>query len=167
MLSLLLVACVLSLSSCQQSSLTPLMPGTFISGDIYPNAKADLKAYNAVWYDPSEDTGELSSVYLELLLKISASVAGHYISFSPLRGGQGLQLSFEGQTLDLRVDQETLSTQWTEGLVMRTSTTVTGENRIRVRNTVEDIGVEETQDLHFKQNGLEVCLMFTLTMFQC
>ena len=58
MLSLLLVACVLSLSSCQQSSLTPLMSGTFISRDIYPNAKADLKAYNAVWYDPSEDTGE-------------------------------------------------------------------------------------------------------------
>ena len=63
--------------------------------------------------------------------------------------------------------QETLSTQWTEGLVMRTSTSVTGENRIRVRHTVEDIGVEETQDLHFMQNGLEVCLMFTLTMFQC
>ena len=40
---------------------------------------------------------------------------------------------------------------------MRTSTSVTGANRIRVRNIVEDIGVEETQDLHFTQNGLEVC----------
>ena len=78
-----------------------------------------------------------------------------------------MQLSYEGQTLDLGVGQQTLSTQWTEGLVMRTSTSVTGENRIRVRNNVEDIGVEETQDLHFMQNGLEVCLMFTLTMFQC
>ena len=56
----------------------------------------------------------------------------------------------------LRVGQETLSSQWTEGLVMRTSTSVTGANRIRVRNIVEDIGVEENQDLTFTQDGLEV-----------
>ena len=90
-------------------------------------------------------------------MRISAPVAGHTISFSPLGGGTGLRLSYEGLTLDLSLGQETLSTQWTEGLVMRTITTLTGENKIRVRNIVEDIGVEETQDLNFKQNGLQVC----------
>ena len=88
---------------------------------------------------------------------ISPLVAGHYISFSPLRGDTGLRLSYEGLTLDLKLDQETVSIQWTEGLLMRTITTITGENKIRVTNIVEDIGVQETQDLLFKQNGLEVC----------
>ena len=97
-------------------------------------------------------------------MNVSFPVAGHQITITPMSGGQGLQLSFEGYeglTLDLKVDEDTLSTQWTEGLVMRTSTSVTGENRIRLRNTVEDIGVEETQDLHFMQNGVEVCLLMT------
>ena len=91
--------------------------------------------------------------------EILSPVAGQTVSISPLDGGQGLQLSFGGYegTLDLIVDQETLSTQWTEGLVMKTSTSVTGDNRIRVRYIVEDLGVEETKDLHFTQNGIEVC----------
>ena len=134
------------------------MSGEFISRDIYPNAKAVHAAYSAVWYDPSEDTGDIKHFILTMFYKsISHLVAGHYISFSPLRGDTGLRLSYEGLTLDLKIDQETVSTQWTEGLLMRTITTITGENKIRVNNIVEDIGVQETQDLLFKQNGLEVC----------
>ena len=68
MLSLLLVACFFGISSCQQrGSLTPLMSGTFISRDIYPNAKAAHKAYSAVWYDPSETTSEFFSINFYLL----------------------------------------------------------------------------------------------------
>ena len=83
MLSLLLVACVLGLSSCQRSSLTPLMSGDFISRDIYPNAKAVHKAYSAVWYDPSEDSGDINPLTFDHVLMSYSSCRPHY-QFQPL-----------------------------------------------------------------------------------
>ena len=40
---------------------------------------------------------------------------------------------------------------------MRTNTTMVGENMIRVINTVEELGVEETKEMLYKQEGIEVC----------
>ena len=82
--------------------MTPLMSGAFISRDIYPNARAVHKAYSAVWYDPSEDSGDINHLTFDhALMRISTPVAGHTISFSTLVGGTGLRLSHEGLTLDL------------------------------------------------------------------
>ena len=67
MLSLLLVACLLGLSSCQRRSLSPLMSGRFVSVDIYPNAAENLKAYIAVWKDRTKWKGR----YIKHVLSIS------------------------------------------------------------------------------------------------
>ena len=73
--------------------------------------------------------------------------------------GNGLRLTFEGFEghFDLNFEEEILTDKWTRGMVERTNTTMTGENMIRVRNTVEELGVEETKDMHFKLDGIEVC----------
>merc|ERR1740123_2654300 len=133
MLSLLLIACVLSLSS-GQGGITPLMSGRFVSVDIYPNAAESLKAFSAVWNDPTE-----------------WKVAGYYVNSSPLCDGNGLRLTFEGFEghFDLNFEEEILTDKWTRGMVEETKDMHFKLDGIEilssVRNTVEELGVEETK----------------------
>ena len=73
--------------------------------------------------------------------------------------GSGLRLTFEGFDghFDLNFEEEILTDKWTRGMVQRTNTTMVGENMIRVINTVEELGVEETKEMLYKQEGIEVC----------
>ena len=65
MLSLLLISCILGLSSGQgQGGITPLMSGRFVSVDIFPNAAEHLKAYSAVWKDPTEWKGNMFFLFI-------------------------------------------------------------------------------------------------------
>ena len=69
----------------------------------------------------------------------------------------GVQLEAEGLTLDLLLNKETTSTEWTEGgEEMKTYTWRTGPSSVRIRNSVEDIGVVEIQDINFLPNGIAV-----------
>ena len=73
--------------------------------------------------------------------------------------GSGLRLTYDGFDghFDMNFEEEILTDRWTRGVVMRTNATLTGENMIRLDSTLEEIGVEETNEMHFKQAGIEVC----------
>ena len=85
------------------------------------------------------------------------SVAGISIELSELEDNAGLRLNWEGLTLDMKYNEETTSTGWTEGgEEMKTYTWRTGPNSIRVRNSVPELGITEHKDLRFLPTGIEV-----------
>ena len=108
-----------------------------------------------------QQNGKVTSCFVSIIHQYLCKnlVAGYYVNSSPLCDGSGLRLTFEGfdGNFDLNFEEEILTDKWTRGMVERTNTTVTGENMIRVINTVEELGVEETKDMHYKQEGIEVC----------
>ena len=80
---------------------------------------------------------------------------GVEILFKNVEGG--VQIDAEGLTLDLLVNKETSSTEWTaDGAEMKTFTWRTGPNSLRIRNSVADSGVEEIQDITFLPTGIAV-----------
>ena len=83
------------------------------------------------------------------------TVEGVEILFKNVEGG--VQIDAEGLTLDLLVNKETSSTEWTtDGAEMKTYTWRTGPNSLRIRNSVADSGVEEIQDITFLPAGIAV-----------
>ena len=68
----------------------------------------------------------------------------------------GVQIDYDGLTLDMILNKETSSTAWTDGAEMKTYTWRTGPNSLRIRNSVADIGVEEIQDITFLPAGVSV-----------
>merc|ERR1712227_335910 len=75
--------------------------------------------------------------------------------------GEGLTVKFGELGLDMKYNEETTSTEWTEGAEMKTYTWRTGPNTIRIRNMVEDNGIVETSDLQFLPNGVSISKVVT------
>ena len=82
------------------------------------------------------------------------SVEGAEIMFKNVEGG--VQIDYDGLTLDMILNKETSSTAWTDGAEMKTYTWRTGPNSLRIRNSVADSGVEEIQDITFLPTGIAV-----------
>ena len=101
---------------------------------------------------------QLEKVNLETLgsFRILSLVEGNEISFTEIGDGEGLTVKFGELGLDMKYNEETTSTEWTEGAEMKTYTWRTGPNTIRIRNIVEDNGIVETSDLQFLPNGVSV-----------
>ena len=89
------------------------------------------------------------------------SVEGIKITITELDDNAGLSLDYEGLTLDMKYNEETTSTGWTEG-EMKTFSWRTGPNSLRIRNTVEDLGVVEHKDLRFTPTGVQVLKILNL-----
>ena len=95
------------------------------------------------------DKISISLVYLKQFV-----VEGAEIMFKNVDGG--VQIDYSGLTLDLLINKETTTTEWTDGEEMKTYTWKTGPNSVRIRNSVAAIGVEEIQDITFLPAGVSV-----------
>ena len=85
------------------------------------------------------------------------SVAGNTLSFAPLESGEGVVVTLNGVAVELLYNVTVVDTEIVgDGVETEVFSWWQGEDSLRVVTTVEDLGIVDTQDIDFIDEGVKV-----------
>ena len=84
-------------------------------------------------------------------------VAGNTLSFAPLESGEGVVVTLNGVAVELLYNVTVVDTEIVgDGVETEVFSWWQGEDSLRVVTTVQDLGIVDTQDIDFIDEGVKV-----------